>query len=227
MLAIMPFACAAILFLVLRLWADDDVKYATEYLFMYTLMGAAWLGVFLKIATFCGIDPIVDTLEHRNPAVLIPSAALMVALTVAFAGGNMGNGPGWWVVIFSSGIACGSLLLCWLVLECLRDDSPSEKITVDRDITAGVRFAGLLLSCGLIFGRAAAGDWVSADATFIDFICLAWPGFLLTGVFLVQELVLPRPPSDNGAEVVTTGILPAGAYLAAALGWLYYVGPWQ
>jgi hypothetical protein len=39
-------------------------------------------------------------LEHGNPA-----AGAILGLTLAFARGNIGNGPGWWVVVFSAGMS--------------------------------------------------------------------------------------------------------------------------
>lgn len=226
-LIVTPFLCGAALFLVLRFWAASDVRLANQYLGMYMLMGAAWVGLFLRIALFCGIDPLVDALDCRNSAALAPSVGLMIGLTACFAGANIGDGPGWWVVVYSAGLSSGGLLVCWLFLETFTRKPPSEKITVDRDPDAGVHFGGLLLACGLIFGRAAAGNWVSPEATLHDFGRLAWPGLVLMMIYWVQDLVLTSTQSGGASRFAGAGLIPASSYLMAAAAWLSWVGPWS
>src|SRR4051812_13339427 len=79
------------------------------------------------------------------------------------AGANIGNGPGWWVVIFSAALATGSLLVLWIALA---DLTPvADAVAIDRDPAAGIRLGGWLAASGLVLGRAVAGDWESAWQT--------------------------------------------------------------
>ena len=41
----------------------------------------------------------------------------MLGVTLCYAGGNIGNGPGWWVVVFSAGLSTVALFAAWMVLD--------------------------------------------------------------------------------------------------------------
>src|SRR5687767_9695060 len=162
-LSLAPPACAAVLFLILRRYASHDVRDSGTYLTFYVIVGAAWVGVGSLLLPWLGVSPRLDALERRNTAAAVAVAGALLGLTFAFAGGNIGNGPGWWVVVFSSGLATVSLFAGWAAVEAA--GHVAESVAVERDVATGLRLAGMLTAAGLVFGRAAAGDWVSAGDT--------------------------------------------------------------
>ena len=121
------------------------------------------------------------------PSAAVAIAGALLGITLCFAGGNIGDGPGWWVVVFSAGVATAGLFAAWLLLEALT--GISDTVTIDRDLAAGVRLGGLLVACGLRLGWAVAGDWISAEATLRDFAANAWLVLVLLAIAVLVERV--------------------------------------
>lgn len=221
-LAALPLACAAILLTVLRCWAADDVRHDLRYLLMYEVLGMAWIWLAGAFAPLLGYSVRDDALERRNRAAAWAVGGLLIGLTLCFAGGNVGNGPGWWVVAFAACLATAGLYVVWAILEW--DARPREAVTMDRDVAAGIRLAGFLTACGLILGRAVAGDWVSAAATLRDFARLSWPLVVLLGVTVLTERLMKTLGRGDDGGLILRGAAPALVYLAGALAWLYLCG---
>jgi uncharacterized membrane protein YjfL (UPF0719 family) len=223
-LAVTPLLCAALLFVVLRRLASADVRDSGQYLFMYTVIGAAWVGVAFRLLPWFGVSPTRDALERRNMAAALVVAGALVGLTLAFAGGNIGNGPGWWVVVFAAGLASVVLLGGWALVESLT--GVSESVAIERDTATGLRLAGLLIAAGLVLGRAAAGDWVSAGATVRDFVAVGWPALLLFAVEVLLHRVFRPSLANPKPAVIPYGLLPALGYVAVAVVYVLRVGRW-
>src|SRR5688572_22236491 len=147
-LYVIPLACAALLLVVLKLAASHDVRDSFIYLSFYLVMGAAWVVVWTAPLRLLGVSPRDDALERRNPAAAHAVAGAMVALTLCFAGGNIGDGPGWWVVVFCAGMATLTLFLAWAIVQAL--GGTSELVSVERDVASGVRLGGFLIAVGLV-----------------------------------------------------------------------------
>jgi hypothetical protein len=222
MLRTVPIVCLAVLWLTLRMVASHDVREDGRYLFMYTMLGVAWLGIVTRFSTFAGISMRDDVLERRNGAAAIAIGGAMLGITMAFAGGNIGDGPGWWVVVFAAGLSTLALFLAWLALDAL--SGVSDSVTIDRDRASAFRLAGFLVGAGIVFGRAAAGDWVSAAATVVDFAVVGSPALVLLAIAVVIERAT-RPTAERPAGAVAThGVLPALLYVLLALSYLAQVG---
>lgn len=208
LLAFTPLVCGIALFAVLKLWASHDVRDAAQYLFMYQAMGAGWVGAFaICLFPWLGVHYAHDALERANTGAAIAVCGGLLGFTLAFAGGNIGDGPGWWVVVFASGLATFTLAGCWALLA--QYANMAEEITVDRDLAAGVRLGGFLLAGGMICGRAAAGNWISAAATLVDFWRVGWfmaPLLLLTWAFDYLGSPTPERPKPS---VLAYGIVPS------------------
>jgi uncharacterized membrane protein YjfL (UPF0719 family) len=223
-LSVGPLLCAVVLFAVLRRFAAHDVRDSGRYLAFYVVMGAAWVGVASRLLPWFGVSPRLDALERRNGAASLAIGGALLGLTLAFAGANIGDGPGWYVVLFAALLSTGALLLGWALLETLT--LSGEAVTIERDTASGLRLAGMLTAAGLILGRAAAGDWVSAAATVRDFIRIGWPVLILLAAEAVLHRVL-RPSQTNPAPgVVVAGVMPALLYVAGAAIYVVRVGPW-
>lgn len=216
-----PGLAFAFLLWVLRTQASHDVQSDGLYIFFYLTMGMAWLGGVMHLAGVGGLSFRDDWLERRNPSAAAAGTGLLLGGIAAFAGGNIGDGPGWWVVIFCATLSTGALFAAWSAYTRLSD--AMERVTIGRDLAAGLRLGGFLLLAGVIAGRAVAGDWHSTGETLADFGKLAWPLLPYTlGAGLVEGAwgkSTPRPLSVSLA-CVTVHLGVAGLYL-------YWAGPWN
>ena len=101
------------------------------YFVFYLLMGAAWVGGGARILSFFGLCARDDVIERGNRAAAAAIAGALLGITLCFAGGNIGDGPGWWVVVFCAVLSTGVLLLFWSILD--RATGMADTITIDHD----------------------------------------------------------------------------------------------
>jgi uncharacterized membrane protein YjfL (UPF0719 family) len=222
LLRLSPLLAAVLLWQVLVHWASADVVGA--YRWLYLTFGAAWVGVGLAWLPWLGLSARDDVVERGNTAAGWAVAGALLGLTACFAGANIGNGPGWWVVLFTGGLATATWFGSWLALEFLAQ--PSESISIERDVASGLRLGALLLASGLILGRAAAGDWHSASETVRDFVQVGWTAPALFGAATLVERWL-RPSAEQPQRHWTVaGAAPAVAYLSLAAVWVANAGWW-
>ena len=218
-LLVAPCASLAILFVVLKTLASSDVRDSVAYLGFYMLMGAAWTGGAMSLLPFLGISPAEDVAERHNAAAAIAATGALVGCMLCFAGGNVGEGPGWWVVVAAAALATAVLALLTNALDALT--GVSDTITVERDLSAGIRLAALLCAARLVLGRGVAGNWVSFSATVQDLAAKAWPVVPLFAMAAAIERAARPTPMRPQPSVAGFGVLPGLLYLAAAV---FYVG---
>lgn len=212
-LALAPLVCAVLLYFVLDRWSAEDVRFDPAYMLFYMVIGLAWLGLFRLPLPRFGLSPRDDVLERGNDATGWATTGALIGGTCCFAGANVGNGPGWWVVLFSGMLSTTALMLLWYLLH--KATGLYEKVSIERDTAAGLRVAGFFVGAGLILGRAVAGDWVSAGATAVDFAGMAWPAAILTTMAVAVEQICPQRPMSGLAECLFYGLSPALFYMAA------------
>lgn len=218
-------ACAAAMPVLLQYWAASDVQNSI-YLLWYTVMGLAWIGIAVRFFEVVGPHSRLDVAERNNSAAGVTLAGILLGLTLAFLGGNFGEGPGWWVVVICALLSMGSLLIIWLVMACLGPQR--EQIVVGRDRSVAVRVACMMIGMGLILGRAVAGDWQDVNTTVVDFRAAAWP----VAVMALVELGFghaTNPFSGQGrlgGLSILRGLIPGILYLAAAAAWVVHMGWW-
>lgn len=216
-------ASIALLFAILLRFASHDVRDDAIYLLFYMVMG----GAVTAIGAFCldrlGLSVRDDVVERKNPAACIAWAGALVGLVLAYAGANIGDGPGWWVVVFCSGLSVGALLLCWVLLDWV--GQAGEAVVVERDLSAGVRVAGWFVGAGLILGRGAAGDWTSAGDATRDFAAHGAWALALTIIAATMETILNRAPRHEGPWFVRG--VPLGLIWASlGLAYVELAGRW-
>jgi uncharacterized membrane protein YjfL (UPF0719 family) len=215
LLIVTPPATGLILLGVLATLASHDVRDSPVYLTFYFIMGAAWTILSLRMVGLMGIHTQRDAIHQRNGAAAVAVCGAIVGIGLAFAGGNVGDGPGWWVVVFAAALSTGGLFVAWGLVELLTHDA--DAITIDRDTASALRLAGLLVALGLIFGRAAAGNWVSAAATVRDFVAVGWPGILIAlPAAMLDRMFAPAPTRPRPGRIIY-GIIPALTYVFAAV----------
>jgi uncharacterized membrane protein YjfL (UPF0719 family) len=224
-LAIVPLSCLGLLQLVLTMFASHEVKDGNVYDVLFIAGGAAWLGTVTFLLPVLGVHAIDDALLSPNSAVVITLCGAWIGTILCYAGSNIGEGSTIWTTFIPAALATAALLALWLILELFA--RVSEAITIDRDTASGVRLAALLISCGLVLGRAAAGNWVSLDDTLHDFVRQGWPAVLLTafaGVF--QRLWRPTSREPHAA-VATKGLFPAAGLLLISFSYVLWLGRWR
>lgn len=222
-LALLPLGLYGILHVALTRLAAHDVRDDLRYIGFYAAFGAAWIGVFaMGLMPWLGLSARDDVLERGNGPAVTAIWGGLLGVTFAFAGGNVGDGPGWWVVLFSSGLATLVLKILWWA----HDNSTHilDRITVERDGEAALRFAGLMSGAGLIAGRAAAGNWVSAGATIEDFMVGGWPLIPLGIVAAALERRLKPRPGTSALPMTFRAVLPALAFVATGAVWIVVLG---
>lgn len=221
-----PLLCAAAIYAVLRLYSSFDVRDNPVYIRFYLLMGMAWVGVAARfLLPWFGLSSRDDVVERKNPAAAHAIGGALLGVALCFAGGNIGNGPGWWVVVFSAALSTAAFFLLWALLD--RFTGLADAVTVERDPASGIRLAGYFLGSGLILGRAVAGDWVSVEQTVIDFGKVAWPVLLLWLAALLLERNFRPTKEAPLPSPLTHGLAPLGAYVALAFFFLAQAGWWS
>ena len=213
----------ALLHVFLRRYADAGVRDSTLYLTFYLAFGAAWTGVCASVFSMLGLSLRDDVLERANPAARLAAFSAIFAAAFCFAGSNIGDGPGWWVVLFCAALASGTLVLIWVLIGTF--SSIRTRIILERDLTAARRLAGLLLACGVVLGRAAAGDWTTAGAAFTDFVQAARPAGVLLVIALLAEHLLPRATGRSDG-FPGTGWPVMALYLGLGAYAVHGLGPW-
>ncbi len=206
--------CGALIFVILKLGASLDVRNAPQYLLMYVVLGLAWLRLAEMNMAYAGISVRDDVIERRNRAAIPATVGGLVGVTLCYAGGNIGNGPGWWVVVFAAALATGTLAVARLVHERLT--AANDVVTIDRDPSAGVRMGAFLAACGLLLGRAVAGDWVSALATVRDYARFLPAVAVLVVLGVVIERIARPTPERPRAPMSVFGTGVAIVYLGFA-----------
>jgi len=210
------------LFIFLTLFSASDVRNSGFYLLFYVVLGACWLGVLTLVMPYLGLCFRDDVMERGNAAAVPAIVGLMVAWMLGYMGANVGDGPGWPVVVFCAVLACGGLAAAWIVLDTAA--GINDTLTVDRDVAAGWRFGGFMIAAGLVLGRAVAGTWESLPATLRDFVVLGWPVVILVLIASVVERALRPAGEREPASLLIGGVAPAVLYLGLAATWTAATG---
>jgi hypothetical protein len=143
---------------------------------------------------------------------------LTVAATCCAAGANIGDGPGFEVVLFCAVLSSGCLFVLWLLVALA--SGAADAITIDRDLGTGVRIGGWLAGTGMVLGACVAGDWISLIVTLKDFAKYSWPAVTFACGFAIFERTISRRPSSRGPNRTLSF---AAASLMACTGALYAI----
>ncbi len=188
-LAIVPGVLALGVAATLLAGSSTDVRDDVGYLAFYLVLGAGWVGAVRWAIPLMGVSPRDDVLDRSNPAALWVILGALAGITCCYAGGNVGNGPGPEVVIFSALLATAALFFAWSLLSLFVAPDLLDQITIDRDSAVGRRLAGFLTGTGIIFGYSVAGDWTGMENTVKDFALYGSPALALLGAELVLRIL--------------------------------------
>lgn len=180
--ALPPIASIIFLITLITIASFDVVGF---WVFFYLCLGFVWLFFSNSFSQYIfNIFYFYDAVELDNKAAAIAFSGVFIGSSLIYAGANIGDGPGWWTVLIAGALG----LIVWYILGyfAIKLTKIDEKITVYRDIFAGIRFGSYLLSSGLILGFASGGDWTSLLYTFLEFKS-CWPVFILVSIFILIE----------------------------------------
>jgi uncharacterized membrane protein YjfL (UPF0719 family) len=214
---------AILIFAILRTAASFDVVDDPRYQIMYLVLGLAWLRVAQSGFAFAGISARDDVVERGNRAAAVALAGALIGTALCYSGGNIGDGPGWWVVVFCAALATGTFMLAWLLLTTFT--SIADAVAIDRDRAAGLRLGAFLIALGLVLGRGVAGDWHSGPETITDFGAALPAAAVILGTAIGVERSVGLSPERPHGPAISAGVVPAVFYLALAatgvrlLGW--------
>ena len=206
-------------------WGALEVRAHFDQVLALTLLGVGWLVISMHLFAWFGLSIADDAIERRNSGALLALCGATFGVAVIYAGGSFGEGPSYWNNIFSGALGTFGFFLLWCLLEFFV--SVSGAVAEERDLASGLRLSGVLLSLGLILGRAVAGDWHSVSATVHDFMRDGWPAAALCFVAAFTEWLAQPNRNRPSPSWLSYGLLPALAYIAAAVAWLYHIGRWE
>ena len=183
----LPVVFLILILLTLLNLASFDVVDNSFYILFYILLGYAWMYGGLLLVSICfDLHWFDDAVYLNNKAAMAAITGEFIVLALIYAGSNIGDGPGWWCVIFAGSLG----LFTWIILGFIVHYFTGifERITVDRDLGSGIRFLAYSLASGFFLGNACSGDWTSFSATVVEF-AVGWPVLPLTAVIIFLELL--------------------------------------
>lgn len=185
LLSLLPVVSLVIILFTLKVLASFDVIDNSIFILFYILLGYAWLslGLFM-VSYFFDLSWIDDVININNKAALFALVGIFLGLTAIYCGANIGDGPGWWCVIFAGGLGLVSWFVLGFIVNYITD--VFERVTIERDVYCGIRLGCYLLASGVILGRASGGDWTSFSMTIVEFI-YGWPVIPLTILMIIIE----------------------------------------
>lgn len=220
LLGAMPLALLVALRFVLHAHAARDVREHGEYLALFTLVGAACLVATVCALAWLGVSAVDDAIERNNVAAGCAVAGALVAGTICYAFANFGEGDTIWTTLGPATLGFVACNLAWALHQAL--SGAVDAIVIERDVPAGLRFAGMAIGTSLIVGRSLAGDYVSAEATCRDLAHQAWPALPLVALAALAQRALPTGQSTFGV-----GWLPALNYVGLGVLDVVWLGPWS
>ena len=221
-IALAPPLGLLLLQLLLRCCSAHEVRAAAVYDVLFLLGGAAWMGIAVRLMPLAGLSVWEDVVEAKNSGATVAAFGALLGIMLCYAGSNIGEGATIWTTFLPALLSALALLCLWVLHALL--SSCWESITIDRDTASGIRLAGLLVACGLILGRASAGDWHSVEATVHDLVMQGSPAVLLAAVATIVHLVF-RPTPKRHVGSVRVAVQTATAYIVSAALYVLWLGP--
>jgi hypothetical protein len=226
LLALFPLLAMLPALATLWFWADTQVAGHEDYVLLFLVVGSGILFFSIPLSSVLGISFTADVLDRDNPAARIVLYGMMTAIGLIYAGANVGAGPTIWTTLLPAVAGIVALGLAWLLSEIV--GNVSELITINRDKSAAIRSAGMLIGCALIRGRAAGGQWINWQQTGNDLLKYAWPVVPLAFMAGAMHRILAPTPA-NGA--LWRGVVPGMIFGLAGFGWIVValngLHPWQ
>lgn len=215
----LPLALVVVIAEVLSWGAATDVRTNSGYWFLFVALGAIWLAATVEILRWLGIGFRDDAIERENRAAGWAVAGALLAGAIGYSFANFGEGTTIWTTLGPASLVLAVTSLLWAAYLSLSGSAAA--IAIERDVDAGIRFAGLAVGSSLIVGRSMAGDYVSMSATFRDLAVQSWLVVPLTAVAVLVQRLEARAPSHH-----SRGFVAALAYVAVGVVDVASLGAW-
>jgi hypothetical protein len=222
----MPLVAFVIMATILSTVAAPSVTSSPGWILFYIVVGFGWIQCVLHLVFRCfdlsWIDDVVGK-NHTEPA-LLPVIGSLSGITLIYAGSNIGDGPGWWCVIYASAIAT----LVWFILGHIiqKTTDAFSTITIGRDLPCAIRMGAYLLASGAILAYAAAGDSIDVTTDIVNIaICsLTAIPLAILAIFVERYYRKSKCTSRNMAcSFSATGMKCAGKFAAFAWSIVYLI----
>jgi len=221
---LLPVMAFVIIMATLMSMASFDVVDDFFYLAMYLVMGFTSISMGIGLMRwYFDISWIDDAAHLNNRAALAVVSCAYIALALMYAGANVGDGPGWWCVVWAGTLG----LVTWFISAGVVNTYTGvfERITIERDLGCGIRFGAFLLASGIILARASSGDWTSAWVTVVEFAD-GWPVLPLMLLVIVIERFFKKSAHDvqhSQTAGYAGSVLCGLAYVALAAASLFFL----
>jgi hypothetical protein len=201
-------------------WADPVVRTSPGYVVLFLAVAGVALAAATAAGAVIGVSALDDALRRPNPAAVCMTGGIWLGTALTVAGANIGRGDTIGTTMGPLFLGVATLLALWAVQAAATNSAMA--ISQDRDVSTGIRVAGLVVAWGLIFARATAGDWESVARTWEDFAVQGWPAVALLAVAIPVEWWLR--PSARPLPSGLAGIGLAIAYVLVAAAWVAWWG---
>jgi len=186
-LFLLPIVFLVLVLFVLKFLASFDVVDSIIYIVFYVVLGFAWMYIGVSLMTICFGLREDDSVYLNNKASLAAVIGEFFSIAFIYLGANIGDGPGWWCVLFAGFFGLASwIILGFFIHICT---GIFERITIERDLGCAVRFCIYLFASGGILGYACSGDWTSFKMTIVE-LGIGWPVLPLTAFYIILELLI-------------------------------------
>lgn len=216
---LLPIVILVLYVVTVSLLASYDVVISGFYKFFYIVLGFLWTYLaMIAVSYFLGLSWKDDVFHINNVAAMRAIAGVYVAVSLIYAGANIGDGPGWWCVIVAGGLGLFLFLVLMTILH--KWTGVLDTITIGRDKNTGTRMGMFFVACGIILARASGGDWVSFSRTVRDF-WVAWPILVLSVWMVIIERLFKLKNSQEPSPVISffIGLI----YIGIAITSLFYL----
>lgn len=211
------FGVLGIMLAVLLTLSASDVRTDGGYLFLYTVMGLAVAGQAFGLHLIGWTE--ADVAQRGNVGAGLLLVAVCAGQAFAFAGANIGDGPGFEVVLGAAAVSMGTL---WVfIVACIAAVRANYRVLVERDNSFAFRWSWAIVAVGAIAGRSVAGTWHGAPAMFSDYAHWVWPA----GIILASEIALGWiVPPQHGNRLRMIDCTAALLYQAGAVAYIVALG---
>lgn len=190
LLILLPLVSAVVIYPVLATLAARDVRNSPLYTAVYMGAGFGWVGTCMILLRLFTLHT-VDMVTQFSPASVLVMFFSTIAFSLAYAGGNVGDGPGWWVVVASATLSSGTVFFVLTVSAMI--GRGLYRVTVDQDVGVALRLSGAMVAAGLIAGRGVAGTWASLESLISDWVVISWPVVIIAVFDAVLTKAVSRP----------------------------------
>jgi hypothetical protein len=190
-LGFLPLVSIGIISATLTTLAAPSVIGEPLWIFFYLIMGFLWIysgmGMIFRCFDLSWRDDVVN--KPGNQPALLPVIGSFVAISLIYSGANIGDGPGFWCVIYAGGMG----LLLWLLFGHILQKSTDAfgTITIGRNLPCAMRTCAYLIASGIILGHASSGDSISFETDVVEIAITAIPALplMLLAIFVERHYI--------------------------------------